>query len=236
VHVTGNPVIDALFATLRRPTSASSLGALPHKRGRRRILVTLHRRETQGPAQRRLCRMLASLAERPDVDVLFPVHMSPAVRASVEPELAGRDGVHLMELLDYRTFVEALRTSDLVVTDSGGIQEEAPALGIPVLVMRDRTERPEGVEAGCALLCGTEPEGVEAEVVRLLDGPDAYKAMADAPNPYGDGTAARQIVERLESDLTSVSRAAAGPSRAAAIGAAGASPPALAAVLSAPEQ
>ena len=235
VQVTGNTVIDALLATLRRPTPASSLGALPHKRGRRRILVTLHRRETQGRAQRRLCRMLASLAERPDIDVLFPVHMSPAVRASVEPELAGRDGVHLMEPLDYRTFVEALRTSDLVVTDSGGIQEEAPALGIPVLVMRDRTERPEGVEAGCAVLCGTEPEGVEAEVVRLLDEPGAYEAMADAPNPYGDGTAGRQIVERLESDLASVSRAAAPPSRAAAIVAAGASAPALAGVLSAPE-
>jgi UDP-N-acetylglucosamine 2-epimerase (non-hydrolysing) len=197
--VTGNTVIDALLATLARPLPMSA--ALPPRRGRRRILVTLHRRETQGRPQRRLCRVLAELAQRPDVEVLFPVHMSPAVRASVQAELHGRDGVHLMEPLDYRTFVHALRTSHLVLTDSGGIQEEAPALDVPVLVMRDKTERPEGIEAGCAVLCGTEPDGVKAHVTRLLDDPVAYRAMAGAPNPYGDGTAARQIVGRLEHDL-----------------------------------
>jgi UDP-N-acetylglucosamine 2-epimerase (non-hydrolysing) len=201
VQVTGNTVIDALLATLDRPPPAELVHALPPKAALRRILVTLHRRETQGESQRRLCAMLAEIAERPDVEVLFPVHMSPAVRASVRAELAGREGVHLMEPLAYRTFVHALRTSDLVITDSGGIQEEAPALDLPVLVMRDKTERPEGVEAGCAVLCGTDPDGVKTQVVRLLDDPVAYRTMADAPNPYGNGTAAGQIVERLERDL-----------------------------------
>jgi UDP-N-acetylglucosamine 2-epimerase (non-hydrolysing) len=199
IQVTGNTVIDALLATLNRRHLAST--PLPPRLGRRRILVTLHRRETQGESQRLLCAMLAELAQRPDVDVLFPVHMSPAVRASVQAELHGRDGVHLMEPLDYRTFVHALRTSYLVLTDSGGIQEEAPALDVPVLVMRDKTERPEGIEAGSAVLCGTDPEGVKADVIRLLDDPIAYEAMAGAPNPYGDGTAARRIVRRLEGDL-----------------------------------
>jgi UDP-N-acetylglucosamine 2-epimerase (non-hydrolysing) len=204
VEVTGNTVIDALLATLTQPGPASR--ALPRKWGRRRILVTLHRRETQGGAQQRLCRMLAELAQRPDVDVLFPVHMSPAVRASVQAELCGRDGVHLMEPLDYRTFVHALRGSYLVLTDSGGIQEEAPALDVPVLVMRDKTERPEGVAAGCAVLCGTAPEDVKSHVISLLDDPIAYQAMAGSPNPYGDGTAARQIVARLERDLGHAAR------------------------------
>jgi UDP-N-acetylglucosamine 2-epimerase (non-hydrolysing) len=202
VHITGNTVIDALLATLARPVPLAVRRVLPPKRARHRVLVTLHRRETQGDAQRRLCRMLADLARRSDVEVLFPVHMSPAVRSSVLAELDGRDGVVLTPPLDYRTFVHALRTSDLVVTDSGGIQEEAPALGVPVLVMREKTERPEGVQAGCAVLCGTRPEGVEAHVTRLLDDPTAYRAVADAPCPYGDGTAARQIVRHLEADLS----------------------------------
>jgi UDP-N-acetylglucosamine 2-epimerase (non-hydrolysing) len=199
VQVTGNTVIDALLATVHRLRPQPA--ALPPKWGRRRILVTLHRRETHGEAQRRLCRMLGELAQRPDVDVLFPVHMNPAVRASVQAELRERDGVHLIEPLDYRTFVHALQTSYIVLTDSGGVQEEAPALDVPVLVMRDKTERPEGVAAGCAVLCGTEPESVKAHAVRLLDDPVAYQAMAEAPNPYGDGTAARQIVGRLARDL-----------------------------------
>jgi UDP-N-acetylglucosamine 2-epimerase (non-hydrolysing) len=160
VSVTGNTVIDALLHTLEQPLPPAARRALRPKRARRRVLVTLHRRETQGAAQRRLCRALAEIARRPDVEVVFPVHMSPAVRASVLAELDGRRGVNLIEPLDYRSFVHALSTSDLVVTDSGGIQEEAPALGIPVLVMRDKTERPEGVEAGAAVLCGTDPEGV----------------------------------------------------------------------------
>ena len=201
VSVTGNTVIDALLSTVARPLPAQLARHIPRKRAERRILVTLHRRETQGEAQRRLCRMLAHVARRPDVEILFPVHLSPAVRRSVDAELAGRDGVHLLDPLDYRSFVHVLRSSDIVVTDSGGVQEEAPSLGVPVLVMRDTTERPEGVAAGCARLCGTEPEAVELEIGRLLDNPDAYRAMAGAANPYGDGTAGRQIVRRLERDL-----------------------------------
>ncbi|GAC1320586.1 MAG: UDP-N-acetylglucosamine 2-epimerase (non-hydrolyzing) [Thermoleophilaceae bacterium] len=201
VLVTGNTVIDALFATAERPLTESQERRLPAKRAARRILVTLHRRETQGAAQRELCRMLARVASRPDVEVVFPVHMSPAVRESVETELGGLDSVHLTEPLDYPTFVHALRTADLVVTDSGGIQEEAPSFGVPVLVMRETTERPEGVSAGCVRLSGTDPLAVERDIVRLLDTPEAYRRMSQAANPYGDGRAAQRIVARLRRDL-----------------------------------
>jgi UDP-N-acetylglucosamine 2-epimerase (non-hydrolysing) len=201
ILVTGNTVIDALLATARRPLSTSERDQLPPKRADRRILVTLHRRETQGDAQRELCRMLARVAERPDVEILFPVHLSPGVRESVHAELAGRANVHLVEPLDYPVFVHALSTSDLVLTDSGGIQEEAPSFGVPVLVLRDTTERPEGVAAGCVRLSGTRPEAVEADLTELLDDEGAYRAMAHVANPYGDGRAAERIVERLARDL-----------------------------------
>lgn len=174
---------------------------LPRRNARKRILVTLHRRETQGRAQRALCRMLRDIASRRDVEIVFPVHLSPAVRASVLAELDGATNVQLLPPLPYRPFVHLLQSADIVLTDSGGIQEEAPSFGVPVLVMRETTERPEGVEAGCAKLSGTDPAAVAADVATLLDSPDAYDRMARAANPYGDGRAAERIVQRLLADL-----------------------------------
>jgi UDP-N-acetylglucosamine 2-epimerase (non-hydrolysing) len=202
IMVTGNSVIDALLATAARPLAAADALRLPPKAAARRILVTLHRRETQGEAQRRLCRMLARVAERPDVEIVFPVHLSPGVRESVMAELGGRDGVILAEPFDYPLFVHAMRSSDIIVTDSGGVQEEAPSLGVPVLVMRDTTERPEGIAAGCARLSGTSPDAVERDILELLDDEAAYASMAQVANPYGDGRTAERIVERLRADLS----------------------------------
>lgn len=201
VMLTGNTVVDALLATARAPLDASEQALLPAPTEPRRILVTLHRRETQGERQRALCRMLAAVARRGDAEIVFPVHLSPAVRASVVPELGGLPNVRLIEPLPYRAFVHLLRSADLVVTDSGGIQEEAPSFGVPTLVMRETTERPEGVEAGCALLSGTDPARVGEDIARLLDDADAYRAMARTANPYGDGHASARIVERLARDL-----------------------------------
>jgi UDP-N-acetylglucosamine 2-epimerase (non-hydrolysing) len=202
IRVTGNTVIDALLDVAARGPDPSRPDAVPPKRAARRILVTLHRRETQGDVQRELCRMLAEVAEREDIEVLFPVHMSPAVRASVFAELGHAPSVLLTDPLDYRSFVHAMRTSDLVVTDSGGVQEEAPVFGVPVLVLRDTTERIEGVEAGCVRLSGTDFSAVRADILDLLDDPAGYDAMARAVNPYGDGFASERIVEQLLRDLT----------------------------------
>jgi UDP-N-acetylglucosamine 2-epimerase (non-hydrolysing) len=201
ILVTGNTVIDQLLDTARR--AAPDLGGhgIPPKGERKRILVTLHRRETHGEAQRHLCAMLARVARRPDVEIVFPVHMSPAVRESVQAELSGVGRVHCVAPLDYVAFVHALSGSDLIVTDSGGIQEEAPSLGVPVLVMRDTTERPEGVAAGCARLSGTRAEDVERDIVELLEDRVEYERMAKTANPYGDGQASERIIARLRRDL-----------------------------------
>ena len=161
----------------------------------------MHRRETQGEAHRELCRMLADVSRRDDVEIVFPVHLSPAVRESVFGELAGSEHVHLLDPLDYHSFVHVLKSSDIVVTDSGGIQEEAPVFGIPVLVMRDTTEREEGLETGVVRLSGTDPEMVRADILELLDDAESHAAMARATNPYGDGNAATRIVDRLTNDL-----------------------------------
>ncbi len=205
VLVTGNTVIDALLATAGRPLDGVERSRfLPPRLGRRRILVTLHRRETQGSVHRELSRMLARVARRPDVDILLPMHLSPAVREAVTSELSGRSGVRLVEPLEYPVFVHALRTSYLVVTDSGGVQEEAPTFDVPVLVMRETTERPEGVAAGCARVSGIDPLQLERDIHELLDEPAVHARMAAAPSPYGDGRAAPRIVSRLRQDLCEV--------------------------------
>jgi UDP-N-acetylglucosamine 2-epimerase (non-hydrolysing) len=195
--VTGNTGIDAARWTARR------LGARRPRRPDfpRRVLVTMHRRESQGEPQRAISRMLARLADRPDLHLVFPVHLSPAVRASVFPELLAHPNVTLCEPLGYPDFIRALASAHLVVTDSGGIQEEAPTFDVPVLVMRDTTERPEGVDAGCALLCGTDPHRILGEVTRVLDDAELHARMAAVPNPYGDGRASERIVARLAADL-----------------------------------
>lgn len=204
IEVTGNTVIDALLATAARPLALADQARVPPKQAARRILVTMHRRETHGDGQLALCSAIARIAERDDVEVVLPMHLSPIVRDSVRAELEGRPRVHLLDPLDYHTFVHALRDSDIVLTDSGGVQEEAPSLGVPVLVMRDTTERPEGVDAGCVRLSGTSPAGVTADVLELLEDREAYAAMTRAANPYGDGKAAQRIVARLRRDLSPV--------------------------------
>lgn len=194
VQVTGNTVIDALLWAVER----ARLLAPPVPRIRpRRILLTLHRRESRGQAMRDICDAVRELARRGDTEVVFPVHRSPAVREVVVPALMGVDGVHMCEPLDYLDFVHVLDSCDLVLTDSGGIQEEAPTLGKPVLVLRETTERPEAVEAGVARLVGTNPAVVHAAVSTLLDDWRAYHAMAHPENPFGDGRASARVVSAL---------------------------------------
>jgi UDP-N-acetylglucosamine 2-epimerase (non-hydrolysing) len=194
VLVTGNTVIDALRWAVERARLLTP--PVPRTRARR-ILLTLHRRESHGEAMRRVCAAVRSLCSRDDVEVIFPVHRSPVVRAVVVPELSGAEGVHLCEPLDYLSLVHVLDSCDLVLTDSGGLQEEGPALGKPVLVLRDTTERPEAVDAGVARLVGTNPTAVVHAVGTLLDDPRAYAAMAHPENPFGDGLASIRVAQAL---------------------------------------
>jgi UDP-N-acetylglucosamine 2-epimerase (non-hydrolysing) len=202
VHVTGNTVIDALqWVTARvdnRPALADGLRALEERfAGRRIIGVTSHRRENFGEGMQAIAKAVKSIASRQDVAVIFPVHLNPQVRAVMKTELAGLDNVALLEPLDYPQFARLLDISHLMLTDSGGVQEEAPALGKPVLVMRETTERPEGIAAGTARLVGTDADRIVRETNRLLDDPAAYAAMAQAHNPFGDGHAAERIADLL---------------------------------------
>jgi UDP-N-acetylglucosamine 2-epimerase (non-hydrolysing) len=200
IHVTGNTVIDALLATKSRideyPSLAIGLDPLVARfAGKRIVAVTSHRRENFGDGMKAIADAIAAIAARDDVGVVFPVHPNPHVRSAMEPILGGLPNVALIDPLDYPHFVRLLAISNLVLTDSGGVQEEAPAFGKPVLVMRETTERPEGIEAGTAKLVGTDKTRIVSEIFRLLDDKDAYSAMARAHNPFGDGTAAKQIAE-----------------------------------------
>jgi UDP-N-acetylglucosamine 2-epimerase (non-hydrolysing) len=200
IHITGNTVIDALLATKARieeePALAASLDPLVARFiGKRIIAVTSHRRENFGDGMKAIAEAIAAIAARDDVAVVFPVHPNPHVRSAMEPILGGLANVALIDPLDYPHFVRLLAISDLVLTDSGGVQEEAPAFGKPVLVMRETTERPEGIEAGTARLVGNDKARIVSEIFRLLDDKGAYSAMARAHNPFGDGTAAKQIAE-----------------------------------------
>ena len=202
IHVTGNTVIDALhWITARiaeQPELAAGLAELEQRfAGRRIIGVTSHRRENFGEGLQAIAEAIRRLAARPDVAVIFPVHLNPNVRQVMNAELAGLDNVALLEPLDYPHFARLLALATLMLTDSGGVQEEAPALGKPVLVMRETTERPEGVEAGTARLVGTPADRIVAEAERLLDDEAAYAAMARAHNPFGDGRTAARIAELL---------------------------------------
>ena len=202
VHVTGNTVIDALYWVTKHaqahPEIASGLASLESRfAGKRIIGVTSHRRENFGDGMRSIARAVARIAARPDVAVIFPVHLNPNVRAVMNDELSGLDNVALIDPLDYPHFARLLDISHLMLTDSGGVQEEAPALGKPVLVMRETTERPEGVEAGTARLVGTDADKIVYETERLLDDDAAYSAMARAHNPFGDGHSAGRIIDLL---------------------------------------
>lgn len=198
IEVTGNTVIDALLAVAGQswqPVEGDALWQLdPTKRC---VLVTAHRRENLGAPLQRICAALRALAARGDVQVVYPVHLNPDVWEPVHDALAGVPGVLLVSPVDYRGLVYLLKRSHLVLTDSGGIQEEAPSLGVPVLVLREVTERPEGVAAGSARLVGTDTQHIVAEATRLLDDGAAHSAMAHVANPYGDGKAAQRIVQAL---------------------------------------
>lgn len=198
IHETGNTVIDALlFAQAKitaNPALAPAIAPLRDRfAGKRIIAVTAHRRENFGAGMSEIATGLQLLAARNDVAIIYPVHPNPNVGGVMRPMLAGLANVALIKPLDYLDFVAMMAMSDLVLTDSGGIQEEAPSLGKPVLVMRDTTERPEGVAAGTAKLVGADASAIVTETSRLLDDPGAYDAMARAHNPYGDGTASRRI-------------------------------------------
>lgn len=202
VFVTGNTVIDALHYAVRQlednPTRQSAIeGVLPPPTDRRLILVTGHRRESFGGGFERICAALKRLSERDDVDIIYPVHLNPNVREPVEKHLGQAANVHLIEPLDYLPFVELMRRAHIILTDSGGIQEEGPSLGKPVLVMRDTTERPEAVAAGTVEIVGTTTEGIAGAVERLLDDDSAWRQMSAAHNPYGDGLASSRIVNHL---------------------------------------
>jgi UDP-N-acetylglucosamine 2-epimerase (non-hydrolysing) len=204
VVVTGNTVIDALLWAAER---ARRLPPPVERRRPRRILLTLHRRESHGDAMRGVCDAVRTLAARGDCEIVFPVHRNPAVRDVVVPELETVDGVHLCEPFDYLALVHVLDSSDLVLTDSGGLQEEAPSLGKPILVLRDTTERPEAIAAGVARLVGTNPGVIAKAATTLLDDPVAYARMAHRENPFGDGLASRRIVRAL-AEQSVLSRAA----------------------------
>jgi UDP-N-acetylglucosamine 2-epimerase (non-hydrolysing) len=195
VHVTGNTVIDALQVITARPlphSSADILDALPDNK--RLILVTAHRRENFGAPLQRIIASLLELADRDDVHIVYPVHPNPSVDGPVHKALGGCGNISLLPPLDYLTFAHLMKRSHVILTDSGGIQEEAPGLGVPVLVLRDVTERPEGIDAGTAALVGAETEKIVAATARLLDDEDARMEMVRSVNPFGDGHAARKIV------------------------------------------
>lgn len=204
IHVTGNTVIDALFMARDRIAANTDLTQSFEKRfdyldpGRKLILVTGHRRESFGKGFESICQAIARIAERDDVELIYPVHLNPNVKEPVHKMLSDRDNVHLIEPQDYPSFVYLMNRAHIILTDSGGVQEEAPSLGKPVLVMRDTTERPEAIDAGTVRLVGTDTNKIVAETTSLLDNSVHYTRMSEAHNPYGDGTAAEQILGAIQ--------------------------------------
>ena len=200
VYLTGNTVIDALLDVAAQPYdwAGGPLAELPLDN--RLVFVTAHRRESFGEPFRELCLAIRDLAERfaaDGVQFVYPVHLNPNVQAPVRELLADVPNVHLLAPLDYRSLVQLMKRATLVLTDSGGIQEEAPTFGVPVLVMRETTERPEGIAASVARLVGTARQRIVSEAERLLRDPDAHAAMSRGGNPYGDGQAAERITAIL---------------------------------------
>lgn len=200
--VTGNTVIDALHLVVQRIGADADLSSqleaeFDLMKERRIILVTGHRRESFGDGFIQICEALRQLSKRKDIQIVYPVHLNPNVKDPVEQRLSGLDNVHLIPPQDYLPFVYLMSRADLILTDSGGIQEEAPSLGKPVLVMRETTERPEAIDAGTVKLVGTNIVKIVTEVETLLDDQSAYQAMSFAHNPYGDGLAADRIVKAI---------------------------------------
>lgn len=198
IYVTGNTVIDALMTTVAGDYDFGDDLKDVDFHNHRVIILTTHRRENLGEPMRHIYKALRRIIEEiPDTEIVFPVHRNPLVRKVVEEELAGVDRIHLIDPMEYEPFANLMSLSSLVLTDSGGIQEEAPSLGKPVLVLRNTTERPEAVEAGTVRLIGTDKDVVYAETKRLLTDQDAYDAMSNAVNPYGDGKASQRIVQAI---------------------------------------
>ena len=200
ILVTGNTVVDALLVTAPQlhEFTVPALRQLDFRPPHRTLLVTAHRRESLGAPLRGIClalRDLVVLSE--ELQVVFPVHLNPKVREIVWPILGDMERVRLIEPVNYPDFVHLMKSVDLIMSDSGGVQEEAPTLGVPVLVIRDTTERPEGIDAGAARLVGTNREEIIATVLQLLDNPNEYRQMQRAINPYGDGNAAERIVDSI---------------------------------------
>jgi UDP-N-acetylglucosamine 2-epimerase (non-hydrolysing) len=199
IFVTGNSGIDAVLH-VRDSLESGTLPASEWPQldpARKLIVVTAHRRESFGAGFERICQALARLARRPGVQIAYPVHRNPNVQEPVRRWLSSEPNILLLEPLDYVPFVDLMRRATLLLTDSGGIQEEGPSLGKPVLVMRDKTERPEAVEAGTVKLVGTEPDAIEREARRLLDDEDERRRMSRVHNPYGDGQASRRIADAI---------------------------------------
>lgn len=203
IYVTGNTVIDALFKTVERINTNQILNqSLAEQfsyidKNKRLILVTGHRRENFGKPFENICHALEQLSSRRDLQIVYPVHPNPNVQEPVNRILSGIDNIHLIQPLEYLPFVYLMMQTYFVITDSGGIQEEAPSLGKPVLVMRDTTERPEAIKAGTVKLVGTDPSSIVSESSLLLDDKIAYSSMSLALNPFGDGKAAQRIVQAL---------------------------------------
>lgn len=205
ILLTGNTVIDALLYMLGRLRRESGLRAGVEERlprldpGKRLLLVTNHRRENFGPGMEEVAQAILTLAQRPDLEIVFPVHLNPRVRAAFMARLGSLPNVHLLEPLSYLPFIYLMDRCHLILTDSGGIQEEAPSLNKPVLVTRAVTERPEALESGVARLVGTDSRAIVQEATRLLDDPEAYRAVQAIANPFGDGQAAGRIAQHLAS-------------------------------------
>jgi UDP-N-acetylglucosamine 2-epimerase (non-hydrolysing) len=215
IFITGNTVIDALQWGIEQPTPPEVIKLLhgfgiSRKEGdgdaylksaetqapsRRLILITAHRRENFGEPIRGICQALRQIAHRGDVHIIYPVHRNPNIWDPVHHILGAVPGITLIPPVDYLTLIHLMKHSTIILTDSGGLQEEAPSLGVPVLVLRETTERPEAVEYGAACLVGTDPDRIRSEAEKLLDDPAAYACMANAINPYGDGLASRRIVD-----------------------------------------
>lgn len=196
IFITGNTAIDALHETVQKDYHHDVLDEI--KPGNRVILITMHRRENQGEPMRRVFKVMKQVVDsHDDVEIIYPVHLSPRVQAVAKEVLGGDSRIHLIDPLDVVDFHNLAQRSYFIMTDSGGVQEEAPSLGKPVLVLRDTTERPEGVEAGTLKLVGTEVDKVRTEMVKLLEDKAAYEEMANAKNPYGDGHASDRIMDAI---------------------------------------
>ena len=202
IYVTGNTAIDALKTTVRKDYAHPELAWAADSR---LIMITAHRRENLGEPMRNMFRAIRRvMEEHPDVKAIYPIHMNPVVRQAAEAELSGCDRIHIIEPLEVLDFHNFLSRSYMILTDSGGIQEEAPSLGKPVLVMRDTTERPEGIQAGTLKLVGTDEQVIYDSFQLLLENPTVYEAMTKASNPYGDGLACKRIADILEMGYTNI--------------------------------